>query len=354
MQYVLLGHSGLKVSEFCLGAMTFGDPRPVGTPVDDARRIFEAFTAAGGNFVDTASYYGQGASEETVGLLTEADRDRYVIATKYALSLRRDDPNAGGNHRKSLVRSLEGSLRRLRTDYVDLLWLHAWDFLTPVDEIMRALDDVVRAGKALYVGVSDTPAWRVAEMNTLARLRGWTPFVALQAQYNLAERTAERDLLPMAAAHGLTVTAWSPLASGLLTGKYTARKADALDQRRGTAGMVRLTPQNAAVAEALDRVAAEVGRAASQVALAWLRGRSAAAGAEVLPILGARTPAQMTDTLGAVGLALDAAHARALDEATAVSLGFPHEFLASPGVRTLVHGDMYGRVRPRPAGASRA
>jgi aryl-alcohol dehydrogenase-like predicted oxidoreductase len=354
MQYVLLGQSGLRVSELCLGAMTFGDPRPFGTPLDDARQIFDAFTAAGGNFIDTASYYGQGASEETVGRLTEADRDRYVIATKYSLSLRRDDPNAGGNHRKSLVRSLEASLRRLRTDYVDVLWVHAWDFLTPVDEVVRALDDVVRAGKALYVGVSDTPAWRVAEMNTLARLRGWTPFVGLQVQYNLAERTAERDLLPMAAAHGLAVTAWSPLAAGLLTGKYTARRAEGLDERRGTAGMVRLTPQNAAAAEALDSVAAEVGRPPSQVALAWLRDRSAATGAEVIPIVGARTPTQMADNLGAVGLTLDAAHVRALDDATAVPLGFPHDFLASPGVRALVHGDTAGRLRPRLAGAARA
>ena len=203
MRYTLLGRSGLRVSEVALGTMTFGEAWGWGASEDESRRMFEAFVEAGGNFVDTACNYTDGQSESIVGALVEPARDRFVVATKYTLTARRDDPNAGGNHRKNLVQTLEASLRRLRTDYVDLLWLHMWDGMTPVDEVVRALDDLVSSGKVLYVGISDTPAWVVSQAVTLAELRGWSPFVAVQAPYSLADRDVERELLPMARALGL-------------------------------------------------------------------------------------------------------------------------------------------------------
>ncbi|MFC1662135.1 aldo/keto reductase, partial [Gemmatimonadota bacterium] len=179
MRYKLLGRSGLRVSELGLGTMTFGEEWGWGASKKESQRIFDAYATAGGNFVDTANRYTEGTSERFVGEFVAADRGHFVVATKYTLFNREGDPNAAGNHRKNMVQSLEASLRRLKTDYIDLLWVHAWDFMTPVDEVMRGLDDLVRAGKVLYVGISDTPAWIVSQANTLADLRGWTPFVAL-------------------------------------------------------------------------------------------------------------------------------------------------------------------------------
>ena len=220
MRYKLLGNSGLRVSELCLGTMTFGEDWGWGASKEDSRALFDAYREAGGNFIDTANFYTGGTSERFVGEFIASERDRFVVATKYTLTMRPGDPNASGNHRKNMIQSVEASLRRLGTDYIDLYWLHAWDYLTPVEEVMRGLDDLVRAGKVLYVGVSDTPAWIVSQANTLAALRGWTPFVGLQIEYSLIERTVERELLPMAEAFGLTILAWSPLGSGVLTGKY--------------------------------------------------------------------------------------------------------------------------------------
>src|SRR5262245_4943553 len=211
MRYKLLGNSGLRVSELCLGGMTLGEDWGWGASHAEAKAIFDAFTAAGGNFIDTANIYTNGTSERFLRELIAAERDHFVVATKYMGSMRRGDPNAGGSQRKNLVQSLDASLKRLGTDRIDLYWVHLWDFLTPVDEVMRALDDQVCAGKVLYVGVSDAPAWIVAQANTLASCRGWTPFVGLQVEYSLIERTVERELLPMAQSLGIGVTAWSPL-----------------------------------------------------------------------------------------------------------------------------------------------
>src|SRR5919202_1230245 len=219
MRYRLLGRSGLRVSEAALGTMTFGEDWGWGAREEECRRIFERYTHAGGKFVDTANNYTDGSSERIVGRLVAPERERVGGATKYTLTTRPDDPNAGGNHRKNLVQSLEASLRRLGTDYVDLLWLHMRDGITPIDEIVRALDDQVRLGKVLYVGISDSPAWLVAQANTLADLRGWSPFVAVQLPYNVAGRDAERDVFPMASALGLAVTPWGILSAGGLTGK---------------------------------------------------------------------------------------------------------------------------------------
>ena len=220
MRYKLFGNSGLRVSELCLVAMTFGEEWGWGASKDESRRLFDAFAEAGGKFSDTANHYTDGTSERYVGEFIAAERERFVLATKYTLNSRPDDPNGGGNHRKSMMQAINASLKRLGTDYIDLYWLHAWDFMTPVDEVMRAFDDLVRSGKVLYIGISDAPAWIVSRANTLAELRGWSPFVGLQIQYSLIERTPERDLLPMARALDIAVTAWGPLGGGLLTGKY--------------------------------------------------------------------------------------------------------------------------------------
>ena len=202
MRYKLLGKSGLRVSELALGTMTFGEEWGWGASKEECHKMFDAYAHAGGNFIDTANRYTEGTAERIVGELIAADRAHFVLASKYTLKMRNGDPNYCGNHRKNMVQSLEASLKRLHTDYLDMFWVHAWDFLTPVEEVMRGLDDLVRAGKVLYIGISDTPAWVVAQANTLADLRGWTSFIGIQAQYSLIERTPERELLPMARALG--------------------------------------------------------------------------------------------------------------------------------------------------------
>ena len=227
MRYRLLGKSGLRVSELCLGTMTFGEDWGWGSSKDESRQVLDAFLEAGGNFIDTANIYTNGRSETLLGEFLKGDRDRAVLATKYTNAMPGTDPNAGGNQRKNMMRSVEASLKRLQTDYIDLYWLHIWDRITPLDEVMRAFDDLVRQGKILHAGVSDMAAWAVARANTLAELRGWTPFVGLQIEYSLIERTVERELIPMSEALGLGVTAWSPLAGGVLTGKYAEGKAEA-------------------------------------------------------------------------------------------------------------------------------
>jgi aryl-alcohol dehydrogenase-like predicted oxidoreductase len=332
MRYRLLGRCGLRVSEAALGTMTFGDDWGWGAPEDECRRIFERYVEAGGNFVDTANNYTDGSSERIVGKLVADERDGLVVATKYTLTTRSDDPNAGGNHRKNLVRSVEASLRRLGTDYVDLLWLHMRDGITPVDEIVRALDDQVRLGKVLYVGISDSPAWLVAQANTLADLRGWSPFVAVQLPYNVASRDAERDVFPMAAALGLAVTPWGILGAGVLTGK-------AAEERRWPDDGVSDRTQN--VVSVLRDVAAEHGCTA-QAAIAWLLARRDPP--PLIPIIGARTEAQAVENLGALELRLAEEAVARLEEAGRPQLGFPRDFLESAGVRELIFGSTWERL----------
>jgi len=328
MRYKLLGHTGLRVSEFALGAMTFGESWGWGASKEESERILRRFAEAGGNFVDTANSYTGGQSEQILGELLAGDRERWVLATKYTLNTNPSDPNAGGTHRKSLVQSLEASLRRLRTDYVDLLWVHIWDPFTPVEEVVRALDDVVRAGKALYVGVSDTPAWLVAQAVTLADLRGWTRFAGLQVSYSLVERSVERDLLPMAKALDLGVTAWSPLGGGLLTGRYGSDRAEPQEGTRLAAirefGERRLTDRNLEIADAVNQVAAERGATSTQVAIAWIQAQQQRG--VVIPIVGARTLAQLEDDLGALQLDLTDEELARLDEVSRIERGFPHDF----------------------------
>jgi aryl-alcohol dehydrogenase-like predicted oxidoreductase len=310
-----------------MGAMTFGDERSEGWGAsrEEARRIFDAFSEAGGNFVDTAVNYCGGMSERYIGELIAGERDRYVVATKYTAFIRPGDPNSGGNHRKSMIQALESSLSRLNTDYIDLYWVHAWDPLTPVDELMRALDDQVRAGKVLYVGISDTPAWVVARANTLADLRGWSSFAGIQVEYSLVERTVERELVPMAHALDLAVLGWAPLGRGLLTGKYTNGGPPQGEHARLQADDSRLTDRNLAIVDAVKEVAGELGARPAAVAIAWLLARP---GPVVIPIVGARTAEQLRETLGGVGLELPEEALRRLSDVSGIPLGFPHDFLA--------------------------
>src|ERR1700716_964483 len=227
MKYRLLGESGLRVSEASLGTMTFGEEWGWGSPKAEAQKVYETYREAGGNFVDTANVYTNGTSERFVGELIKSHRENVVLATKFSLAVPGNDPNASGNHRKNMMHAVEASLKRLQTEYIDLYWVHIWDGITPVEEVMRGLDDIVRQGKVLYVGISDAPAWWIAQANTLAELRGGTQFTGLQIEYSLIERVVERELVPMAKALNLGVLAWSPLAHGVLTGKYHGEvKAD--------------------------------------------------------------------------------------------------------------------------------
>lgn len=299
--------------------------------------MFDAFAEAGGNFIDTANRYTEGTSERYVGDFVSADRDHFVVATKYTLFDRHGDPNASGNHRKNMVRSLETSLERLGLDFVDLFWLHAWDFTTGVDEVMRGLDDLVRSGLVLYVGISDTPAWVVSQANMLADLRGWSPFVAAQLRYSLVDRTAERDLLPMARALDLAVTPWGVLSAGVLSGKYTRGTAPASGRAEANAAK---QERNLAIARAVDAVADELGCTSSQVAVAWVRQQPGV----IIPIVGARTADQLRDNLGALDVTLDGPHLSKLDEVSAIEPGFPYDFLFSDHIRNIVYGGTYGQI----------
>jgi len=336
VRYQLLGSSGLRVSELCLGTMTFGDVLGWGADFDESQRMFDAFLEAGGNFVDTANNYTLGTSEQFLGKLIGPQRERLVVATKATMTQKRDDPNAGGNHRKNIVQTVETSLKRLQTDYLDLLWIHAWDAVTPTDELMRTLDDLVRQGKVLYVGISNTPAWVIAQANTLASLRGWTPFVGIQVEYSLIERTPEREMLPMAKALGLGVTSWSPLGAGILTGKYRQQAGTGTDgPKRGDATTVpHFTERSLSIADRVVDVAEDIGCPPAQVALAWVRQKGAIA------VMGGRNREQIAGNLASLDVTLSDAHLAQLDEASAIEHGYPTSFLARDGVRGSVYGGM--------------
>ena len=349
MLYRLLGRSGLRVSELALGTMTFGEDWGWGASPAECGRMLDRYGEAGGNFIDTAGNYTDGSSERIVGEVVAADRDRWVIATKYTLTSRRDDPNAGGNHRKSLVRSLEASLRRLGTDRVDLLWLHMWDQTTPVEEVMRALDDQVRAGKVLHVGFSDTSAWVVSRGLAVAELRGWTPPVAVQMPWSLADREVEHEHLPMAAALDLAVTPWGLLEGGSLTGKYLAAAPETSLLRYDADGVSERVNRIAAEVVA---VAAEVGRPPAQVAINWVRGHDH--GCVVVPVIGARDASQLGVNLGCLEFELEAAQVERLDAASGFRPGFQRSFLDSDEVRGLIFGDTFARIRDHRATLARS
>jgi aryl-alcohol dehydrogenase-like predicted oxidoreductase len=338
MRYRFLGPTGLRISELCLGAMTFGQARgPWGADRDESRAVFNRFIEAGGNFIDTANGYQLGQSEEFLAEFVGDQRKDYVLATKFTFGGQAHNPNSSGNHRKSMVQALEGSLRRLKTDYIDLYWMHAWDMVTPQDEVLRALDDLVRAGKILYIGYSDTPAWVVSRSQAIAELRGWTSLAAIQIPYSLIERTPERELLPMSAALGLSIAVWGALGSGFLSGKY--KPGDKVDASQGRLGDPmfagrNLNDRNFAIADEVKAVAKDLAATPSQVALAWTRAQSPF----VVPIVGAKTLAQLEDNLGCLDLSLSAEHLERLNTASAIAMGFPHEFLRGEVIRSMMFG----------------
>lgn len=323
MQYKLLGNTGLRVSELCLGAMTFGEDWDWGANRETSQAMFDTFAEAGGNFIDTANVYTNGTSEKLLGEFVGAEHDRFVIATKYTIVTNPNDPNSSGNQRKNLMRSLEASLKRLNTDYIDLYWVHMWDTVTPVEEIMRALDDVVRSGKVMYIGISDAPAWIVSRAQTIAELKNMTSFAAIQLEYNLVERTAERDLLPMAEDLNLSILDWSPLGGGVLTGKYLKNDSDQDRLNKAEYFQHYKVDRAMQIAQVVVDVANEIGCSAAQVALAWIRQQSP----RHIPIIGARNLDHLKDNLGCLQVLLNEDHLARLNRVSEVDLGFALTFL---------------------------
>ncbi|GJG88803.1 aldo/keto reductase [Gemmatimonadetes bacterium T265] len=341
-EFRTLGRSGLVVSPLALGTMTFGAPR-WGSPDDVSKAVFDAYVDAGGNFVDTADVYAKGRSEELLGgyVADRGLRDQVVLATKFAFNAAPPNPNAGGNGRKNIRRALEGSLRRLRTGYVDLYWLHAWDVVTPADEVLHSLGDLVRAGLVRYFGLSDVPAWYAAKMATLAAAHGVPGPIALQLEYSLVERSIEREHVPAAFDLGLGVVPWSPLAGGFLAGKYARAPTESAEGASGEGrlsgsnpfGNTKFTDRNWRVLDVLRDVAAAAGRAPAQVALAWASSRPGVAA----PIIGASRVEQLHDNLASLDVQLTPEQLRTLDEATAPEPTFPYPIFA-PAVNRMIFG----------------
>lgn len=336
MNYKLLGRSGLKVSDLCLGTMGFGTENGWGANENESFAIMEAFGNAGGNFLDTANVYKNGTSEKIIGeFVSNRDRDYWVIATKYSLKDNETNVNASGNSRKNMMRSVDESLKRMKTDFIDVFYLHIYDWITPVDEIMQGLHDLVRNGKVTYIAVSDTPAWIVAKMQTTADLMGWNKFIALQIEYSLLQRTVERELIPMAKHYGLTVTPWAPLAGGALTGKYLVG-----DKGRIKEGSNRLNEHAQNITREVVAVAAEMGVKASQVAMQWLRQQNVSC----IPIVGATKLSQLQENLDVVNIHLNAAQMERLSKISAIEPGFPLSFYQEDGVKQNNFGGFFDRV----------
>lgn len=341
MKYKLLGKSGLKVSEICLGTMTFGENWiDMGADKKESKKIFDSFVNAGGNFIDTANRYTEGTSEKYLSDFISSERERYVIATKYSLFEpgRKEHLNSSGNNRKCMTESLNASLKRLKTDYIDLYWVHAWDGLTPVEEVMRALDDMITAGKILYIGISDTPAWIVSSANIMAEFKGWTQFVALQIEYSLIQRTPERDLLPMAYAFELAVTPWAVLGGGALSGKYIDRRPD--EPSRVPENSIRINERNTNIAREVSKIADEIGVPAVQVAVNWVRQQKGI----FIPIIGAKKESQLKESLGCLVFSLDAYQIERLNEVSKIEPGFPHDFLKQDLVKDLLYSGKFDSI----------
>ena len=334
MRYKVFGrHTGLRVSELVLGAANFGTRWGHGAEPAEARRVFEAYAEAGGNFIDTADTYQAGESEELLGGFLQGRREDFVLATKYTLGA---NPNGGilatGNSRKVMIASVEASLKRLKTDRVDLYWLHMADGVTPAEEIVRGFDDLVRAGKILHAGLSDFPAWRVARAATIAELRGLAPIAGLQVEHSLVERTTEQDLLPMAQALGIGTVAWSPLGGGMLTGKYRRGEAGRAEAFGGRVFQAENNAQRTAILDSLIALAKDIGATPSQVAIAWVAAKGS------LPIIGPRNVAQLEDNLAATKVTLTSEQVAHLDTVSAVPLVFPHSLLSNLEYRQRIAG----------------
>jgi aryl-alcohol dehydrogenase-like predicted oxidoreductase len=335
MHYKVFGRrTGLRVSELALGGGNFGTGWGHGAEWDEAKRIFDGYLEAGGNFIDTANGYQAGQSETMLGELIAAERDRLVIATKYTMGT---TPAAGishtGNNRKNMIRSVEESLKRLNTDHIDLYWAHISDGLTPMEEILRGFDDLVRSGKILYAGLSNFPAWRIARGELLAEVRGFAPITAIQVEYSLAERTADRELLPMAEALGLAATLWSPLGGGFLTGKYRNSSDDTRATKLGMLIHAEKGARETALLDTLLAVATELDATPTHVAIAWLREKAKRSTTALIPILGSRTREQLDATLGALNVQLSTEQLARLDDVSSVALGVPHEMIAGSAPR---------------------
>ena len=338
MNYKLLGRSGLKVSELCLGTMGFGKEWNWGADKETSFQIMEAFANAGGNFIDTANRYTDGTSEKFIGEYIANNRDHFVIATKYSLHDNLTNVNASGNNRKNMMRSVEESLKRLNTEFIDLLYLHIWDNLTPIDEVMRGLDDLIRQGKVNYIGISDTPAWVISRGQTLSELMGWSQFIALQVEYSLLQRTPERELIPMAKHYQMTVTPWAPLAGGALTGKYLKG-----DKGRLPENSKRLDERAVAITQTVISIADEIGCSPAHVALKWTMQQ----GFSSIPIIGATKVAQLEDNIKSLEINLNTEQIDRLNAVTKIELGFPGDFFNEEGVRNVTFGGFYNRIEKR-------
>ena len=339
MKYKLFGRTGLKVSELCLGTMGFGTENGWGADKQTSFEIMDAFANAGGNFIDTANVYKLGTSEKIIGeYIGNQDRDYWVIATKYSLKDNETNPNASGNNRKNMMRSVEESLKRLQTEFIDVLYLHIWDDLTPIDEILRGLDDLIRQGKVNYAAISDTPAWMVSKGNTMAEILGWSQFAGLQVEYSLLQRSPERDLIPMAKHYGMTLTPWAPLAGGALTGKYLKGDTGRIKEtsNRRSENSIRITKEVMAIAEKYNVPA-------SHVALKWTMQQPLS----VIPIVGATKINQLQENIKSTDLILSDVDINCLDEVSKIDLGFPGEFFKEEGVRLNNYGGFYDRIEKR-------
>ena len=342
--YALLGRSGLRVSPLCLGTMTFGTEWGWGAPLQAARALFARYLEAGGNFIDTADGYTGGTSEEMLGRFIKETktRDRVVLATKFTFNRQEGNPNAGGNGRKNIYRVLEGCLRRLQTDYIDLFYMHAWDTITPLEEVAETLDALVREGKVRYVGLSNIPAWYLARFQTLAELRGLSRVCALQLEYSLVERNIEREHVPAAIELGMGICSWSPLASGLLAGKYrrTARGVQGTGrlktiQGSGNPAFEKFTERNWRLLDVLLSAARELGRSPAQVALNWITRRPGV----VSTIIGATRLDQLDDNLRALEFEIPADLSQKIEEASRPETLYPYLFFG-PVLQARVHGGM--------------
>ncbi len=339
MNYKPLGKSGLRVSELCLGTMTFGEEWGYGADKKESHRIFDRFLEAGGNFLDTANRYTEGTSESYLGefIKSSGRRNELVVATKYALYTEMSKINDGGNHRKNLVQSVEGSLKRLDLDYIDVLYLHAWDFTTHPEEVMRSLDDMVSSGKVLYLGISDTPAWIISTCNTIADLLHWNRFEVVQLEYSLLRRDAERDLLPMTNKFGMSVTAWAPLAGGALTGKYLENTDE---PKRIKEESSRLSEKNTEIVRQFVDIARQIGCSPVELAVQWVASQRN----NIIPVVGVRNVEQLEGNLKYLDVKIDKASMEKLDEISAIEMGFPHDFLSRDGIRTVMYGGLQDRI----------
>lgn len=332
MKYKLLGKSGLRVSEICLGTMTFGEEWGWGANLESSKKQYYSYIERGGNFIDTANRYTEGTSEKYIGEFIKESNQRkeIVLATKYSLITDRSAGiNQSGNHKKNMVQSVEDSLNRLQTDYIDLFYLHAWDFTTRIEEVLRAMDDLVRQGKVLYIGISDTPAWIVSRANAIAELKNWTEFIALQIEYSLMQRSVERDLIPMAEELELSVLGWAPIAGGALTGKYSGTNDD---PKRLQPNSIRLSESKQKITAVVVEIAKELNRSPAQVAIAWVMQQ----GKNIIPIVGARNEEQLLNNLQAGAINLNKEQLNRLDNVSKIELGFPHDFLKGEGVQDIL------------------